>query len=371
MGNKTGKDKKKNVSQIKNENKLNKNKKKETNMINSYTMNVKIELTEVLSLNSYARYWLDNTFCLFESINKILYLIFTNVDNSIISYNLIDNKIINEIKNAHCETITNYRYFFDKINYRDLVISISCDDNNIKLWNVDTFECLLNIINIYEYGWLNSAFISNYNNQNYIIASNCNNELEILNSQCIRVFDFSGKMIKEINNSKNRTFFIDSYYDKKLSKNFILTGNDGFCMSYDYELNKIYHKYLIKFTLDRTKYCMSIVIDDSKEIIRLIESIDSIQIWNFHSGQLLQKINFDDWTYSICLWNPNYLFVGCKNANIKFIDLKNKKIVKNIIAHKEKVLTIKKFDHFKYGEFLITQDSDDNNIKLWRIKIGE
>ena len=70
-----------------------------------------------------------------------------------------------EIKNAHNKVIANFRYHLDNKNKRDLIISISPEDNNIKLWNINNLECLLNLSNIYEEGLINSAcFLEDYNN---------------------------------------------------------------------------------------------------------------------------------------------------------------------------------------------------------------
>ena len=48
------------------------------------------------------------------------------------------------------------------------------------------------------------------------------------------------KKINEICNSNIKTFFIDTYYDNILSKYYIITGNDNFSQSYDYDKNKIF-----------------------------------------------------------------------------------------------------------------------------------
>jgi len=40
--------------------------------------------------------------------------------------------MIKEIKNYHNEYINNFRHYLDKINKRDLIISISPDDSNIR-----------------------------------------------------------------------------------------------------------------------------------------------------------------------------------------------------------------------------------------------
>ena len=116
-----------------------------------------------LTKDSYS-FFIENTFIVFKSINDILYLIYTNENKSLISFNIIENNLINEIKNAHNEYITNIRYYYNKTNKRDLILSISCNDNNIKIWNINNLECLLNLTNIYKTGYLYSACFLNDNN---------------------------------------------------------------------------------------------------------------------------------------------------------------------------------------------------------------
>ena len=126
-----------------------------------------INLTE----DSQSYFSFDNTFCVFNSINDILYLIYSN-KNSILSYNLIDNKKINEIKNANPKSyfITNFRHHLDSENNRDLLISISAWGNNIKLWNINNWECLYTFENIYSNGYLYSACFLHDNNEIFLLS---------------------------------------------------------------------------------------------------------------------------------------------------------------------------------------------------------
>ena len=301
---------------------------------------------------------LDNSFTVFKSINEILYLIYANENKSIICFNLIENKKINEIKNAHEQYITNFRYFLDKINKRDLIISISFND--IKLWNINNWLCLTHIQNINYSGSILSSCFLNDNNKNYIITSSNS----CLTTESIKIYDFKGNKIKEINDSNYRTIFIDTFYDNKLFKTYIITGNNGYCKSYDFNENKNYFKY---YEYNDKKDHDSLIIINNKDIIKLIESSEDgyIRIWNFHHGELIDKIKvIDNILYGICLWNEDYLFVGCSDDTIKLIDLKNKSIVKNLIGHNNSVLTIKKIIHPKFGECIISQNSN-NEIKLW------
>jgi len=341
--------------------------KSEVNFPNTEFNNVKnnsdpknIKCSNDIINDSHSRCSLDNTFSVFKSIDNGFYLIYANKEKSIISYDLIKNKKIKEIKNAHENYITNFRYYFDNINHRDLILSISDKDNNLKLWNHNNWECLLNIKNINNGGDLDSACFLNNNNQLYILTSN-----ERKDADPIKVYDFNGNKIKEIKDSNYNTFFIDTYYDNKSFNNYIITGNAGYVKSHNYNNNTIYHKYCDN---DRGAH-VSIVMKNNNKQIQLIESSydGNIRIWNFDSGILLNKIKIsEDKLYGICQWDNDYLFIGCSDKTIKLIDIKNRIIIKSLTGHNDFVFTIKKIKLPTYGECLISQGPFNNNfIKIW------
>ena len=298
---------------------------------------------------------------IFKSINNILYFIYTNKNKSIISYNLIDNKKINEIKNAHNSTIINFRHYLDKDKKQDLVFSASLN-RNLKLWRINNWECLLNIELIYETGDLCSACFLIIKNEYYFLTSNGDG------FEPIKVFNNNGIKIKEINNSQDKTNFIDIYYENHSSKIYILTANEGFVKSYDYNNGKVYHIYNDNDKKDH--FCLRILIEN--KLIKLIEpSYDgNIRIWNFHTGELLNKIYISNKNlYGICLWNNDYLFVGCYDNTIKIVDIQKSKVIDNITGHYNSILVLTKVNIPKYGECLLSQD----NIaitKLWKIKLN-
>ena len=319
-------------------------------------MNNIIFLKDLVKDSFYAYFFGVNTFIIFKSINNILILIYANENKSIISYNLIYNKKINEIKNAHSGIISKFNYYLDKINKRDLVISITQNDNNIKLWNINNFECLYNFKNINNEGLLISACFLNELNNIYIISSN------FLGDSPIKVFDLKGNKIKEIKFSEIN--FIISYYDIKFSKNYLIINKYYNSLLNDYNENKIYHKYKDNNNNNNFSY-NSIIINNKEEIIKLIMSnFKEIRIWNFHSGELLNKINIGN-IYDICLWNNEYLLVGCTDKIIKIIELKKGEVIKNLKGHNKGVITIKKIIHPKYGECFISQGYMNDGIKLW------
>jgi WD40 repeat protein len=99
-----------------------------------------------------------------------------------------------------------------------------------------------------------------------------------------------------------------------MRKNYILAGNNSFIKSYDFNENKIYHKYVDKTEGDdgdNEDHDSIIILNE--EIIKIIESSEdgNIRIWDFHSGILLKKISISQHKlYGICLWSNDYLIVS-------------------------------------------------------------
>lgn len=102
-----------------------------------------------LVYGSNGTYMSFNNYIVFKANNDITYLIYA-YHLSIISFNMNDNKKQNEIKKAHDKTISSFRYYNDKLNKQDLFISVSCEDYNIKLWNFNKMELIVNIEKIYS-----------------------------------------------------------------------------------------------------------------------------------------------------------------------------------------------------------------------------
>ena len=332
------------------------------------------QLIDNIAKDSYAEDNVNNTFTVFKSINDLsnLILVYSTKQNSITSYNLLENKKIIEIKKAHDDYITNLRHYLDKIYKRDLIISISGHNNNLKLWNYQNWEIVCDIKKINTQGDLDSACILKDNNLNnyFILTSNNNEKFEIYeNAESIKVFDFIGTKIKEIKDSAQRTLYIDSFYDNTTQKNYIITGNEGLVKSYDYSDDILYHDYKDNSENDINNCCHNyIIVNCYKDIIKLIESSwdNNVRIWNFHTGQLLKKIYCgENGAQGMCLWDSNNVFIGC-GREIQKIDLKNGKIVENIKCecNKKEILTIQKITHPLYGECLLFQGTENNCIKL-------
>ena len=201
---------------------------------------------------------------------------------------------------------------------------------NIKLWNANTLECLYNFINIFQSAHLYSACFLNNKDNIYIITSDFH--LRWLKSSGIHVYDLNGKFISIINKSSGvckAVCSIDIFYDDELSKNYIITGNIGFCKSFDFEQNEEYKKYEDSDGIGMgIVCCFNIFIYKSKGKIRLIctNTLGNIRIWDFHSSELLNKICIGIDDLSACLWNDQYLLFGGNKCVIEVYDLNKKKV---------------------------------------------
>ena len=322
----------------------------------------KFKLKYELSKNSYCQV-INNTFTIFNSINNILYIIYSTIDKSIISYNLISQKISIEIKNAHNNFITNFRHYFDKKNKKDIIMSISDLDNHLKVWDANKWICLLIIEKVNKQGFLNSACFLNENDNIHIVTSNWNFQ----NIEGIKIFNIKGDKLKEINNSNDKTVYIKSYYDIKELKYYIITGNGGFIKSYDYLENKIYHIYSKK-NVNNCYYC--VIVNYFKNILKIIGSCFEgyIIIWDFHIGNILNIIHVEKGLIGICVWDDKYLFCGNNSKNLNVIDIEKELIINKYIGLNNILCTVKKINHPRYGESIVTQGLLNDQIKLWNFE---
>ena len=102
-----------------------------------------LEYYKVLVDDSFRSLCLDN-FVVFKSVDNIYYLIYFNKENSIISYNLVLNKKVNEIKNAHLEDFQKLKHYYDSYNQRNLVVSED-SKSNVKIWSIENLECICSL----------------------------------------------------------------------------------------------------------------------------------------------------------------------------------------------------------------------------------
>ena len=341
------------------------NKTKNLNNEEIYKNPKNIDFSIDIVKNSFASYSYEDSFIVFKSLDDILQLVYATKEKSIISYDINNRRNIFSQSKAHKHFITNFKYIFDEAEHKDIIMSVSKKDNNIKIWNANDWKLIRDISNVNQNNFLYSACFLKDNNNIFILTSNGKNlQSNQMNEsfENIKVFNLEGKLIKEIEETNDCTYFIDIYFDNNLNKNFIVTGNFNYVKSYDFNNNRLYHKY----NENNNGIHPSVIINKIGEKIKLIESCEdgNIRIWGFHSGDLIRKINTENKNlYGICLWNENYIFVGCKDQSIKIIELKNGLLIASLKGHNGRIISFKKLIQTN-KEYLFSQGLD-GSIKLW------
>ena len=300
---------------------------------------------------------IDKVFCAFKSFTNEKYVVWSTSLQDIEFFDLEKNQIIKTIKNSHINIIYSCRHFPDKNNKIDYLITSSYD-RNVKIWNVYNFSCVLTLFNAHMSNQIYSVCIlcEQIKNKNYIITS-CTNDF-------MKIWDFSGKLIDKFGLMDENTYFIDSYYDNKFKKYYILNGNFSDVKSYDFEERELYKRY----KGIPQSWHMSAIIYENKQNQILVESDGNgyIRMWEFHTASLIKSIftNYLVNLRGICLWNERYLFAAANDHQIKLFDLIEGKYIKLYKEHISTVCTLDKIKTKKYGECLLSQGLD-GKIKIW------
>ena len=206
-------------------------------------------------------YFQDN-FCIFKSINNdILYIVYTGINNSIISYDLININKVFQIKNVQNNEII--KYYLDINNKRDLILSLG--DNGFQLWNFYNMECIVDINNIYNAGHINSGCLF-FDNTKINIVTSCSLYGP---GEPLKVFDINGNLIKEIKNSAIRTNYIDTYKDDL--NIYIIAANSKRLKAYNFYKNEEYHtfwdyEYNYKYLLEGINHIGFVIINEDNII---------------------------------------------------------------------------------------------------------
>lgn len=326
----------------------------------SYTTNPKnLFFKKNICTNAQKTNTIDKVFCAFNSFQKQSLVVWGN--NAHLEFFDIDNnKMVKEINNAHNSLIYSCRHYADNRNKIDYVLTTS-SDYSIKVWNINTFLCESFIKNIYSRKNTFSAclLLNEYSSHNYIVTSSINDFMKI--------YEFNGKYRFPFGNCDENTFFINSYFDIKSKKYFIINGNGNDVKSYYAKNGQLYKRYQ---GLPRCFHTGAVIYETKTEVILIeIDGNGYIRMWNFHTANLIKSIFTSSFLNlrGICLWNYKYLIVGANDHQIKIVDLKQGKVIKYFKEHSGTICSLEKINTKLYGECLLSQGID-GAIKLWSTK---
>ena len=298
----------------------------------------------------------NNNFTSFKSRNNQYYLVYVNKESSIILYNLL-NEEKDEIQNAHEDPIFFIKHYLDlryNIN-KDIIISSS--ENRCKIWSIDdNLKCIHNIKLNFKGEISSICFFPKINNFSLYVSSKLENE-------SIKYFDFYG-IEKKLNDSQDKTNYINIFYDKETSKNYLISCNKSIILSFNVETNELYKL----FSGEEADHLCACLFYNGK-ITELIEGNikGNIYIYAFNNPKLLAKISIGNNPINeLFLWNMKEQFLFCHdNYDFNIINLKEKNVLTKRQYTNE--CSVQKIKIPESGESLIVQNKLNGKIILWTL----
>jgi len=299
-------------------------------------------------------------FSVFKTLKGGSLLIWVTKKKTIELYDLDKEEHFKTVKDAHTNDIQCCRHFVDTKKNEDLLITSSYD-KSLKIWNVEKMDSpLLTIENAHDNGFIFAPCILSHEklSENYIISG--------ADEEGIKIFDFNGKFLEKKIKMEEYINFLDTYYDKKNSKFYILNGNSKNVKVFNFDDLSIYKIYKQK---EASSHPQVIIYEDEKNNKTQLIECDMrgfIHIWDFHTSELLKDISLKTIVNGICLWDEQYLITTGKDKMIKIVDIQKNEIIRTLSEHKVETIAVQRINLSKYGECLLSYGKD-GVIKLWNL----
>ena len=297
------------------------------------------------------------------------YLVSPNTNNYKLDiFNLINNQLITSLS-GHNNDIRTIRYFINNKNKNEYLIS--ADDNKIVIiWDITNNYNIKYTINTKYGGSIYSCLLIFPHNgdDNYIISSTLNNTGKDEDSATKLYSLNNGNFIKYINNTNNNSiYYLLSWYNKRNNKYYIIQFSYKKIIINNLLEDELYSE--LNNEPETSHFSGFIYYKDNNDYLCSSSSNGYINIWDLYNKKIYKTINTDSCKLAhIIEWNKKYIIVAdYNNKSFKIIDIDNNSIYNINPEHKDKLACVKKINHPKYGESLLSA-ANDKIIKLWTIE---
>ena len=277
------------------------------------------KFNKTISENLFKKNFYNNRACIFTSKeDDKVYIVYGTENYSFLKseisfdlnyYDVINDEKIVLIEKLHTQPFDSCRYFYDKDNKMDMIITASLD-SHVK--------------------------VINFNKEKVILDLNFESDVSpIINTACF----LNGKILVPFSNNKSGTvkFYtmysynigqfkenagfilgLSDYYWKERKKNVILVANTEGIFSYIAEDFTLYKKFIPRVDEEEKKrigFDEAYVIENNNKLILIGPCFYNgyLFFWNFKSGLLIHKMALESGISDICLWDNKYIF-ACYNS---------------------------------------------------------
>ena len=330
------------------------------------------KLYKNISLDIFNENFYNNRACIFNSFkDDNIYIVYGVSSLDLECYDLIKDIKYIIIKKIHTKSFESCRYFLDKTNSRELIITSSFD-SHVKVLNFmkENSDIIIDLFFPSNFGLIinTAVFI---NNKIIVPFSNKENgiiELYGMNSELIGSIEDAGFILG-----------LSTYYWKKIKKYFIIVANLEGVIAYNESDLTLYKKFIPSsenYIIDG--FCETIIIERNSNIILISPCFykNFLFFWDFKNGCLINKMELDSGISDICLWDKDHIFASYNEfISTKFILINTKynrveKEYKDNNYNSHRICGIKTIRHETKGNYIIasTMYGELNLYKIYKPK---
>ena len=287
---------------------------------------------------------LDSKFTSFRTCSNTLLLIYTDIENNLIFYDLEKNHVIKKTKSHHNENVSLICHYNNLKTKKDLIATVSTMDVNAYIWSCSSFNLFAKLESIYDKGNIASSCFIGHNNKIYLTFGINNNNL----SDKIKIININDKEILTINNKNYPTVKIAGFSHQK--KTFIIVCTEKNVISYDFDTLSVYKEYNENEDTSVIYDLQLLLFDNNPKLLDIVVG-GNFRLWDFYSKQLILKVKYFNAFASIYVWNK-YLFI-CDCPNCYICDLRNFKIIYKFSFSNVRWKIINVIMHKKYRKCLL------------------
>ena len=319
----------------------------------------------------------NNVFEVFTSIKdgKKYLISKSGKDHNIDIFSLTDNKKILNLKYWIKTTeVTMVRYFCNYKGKKEYLISADTN-KKVVIWDISNNFDILRVINTeYQDANIYSCYLFFDDFENNFLFTSCGlNKYKKNDTNYTKMYSLKdGKFIKNIIDSNdNNTYFLLIWYNEIDKFNYLIELCEKQIVITNFNQNSLYAK-LYKSDLKVLKYYSGFIYskENKKNYLCCSTSNGLVITWDLINKSCINNIQISQVElYNIIQWNQKYAIIaGGSTKRIIVFDLDEFKEVNNINTnHRSNVNCVKKINHPKYGEILLSS-GNDHKIKLYFIK---
>ena len=316
-----------------------------------------------------------NTDCGWNDIFEVFYCYKDNIEYIISphseNFNLVVYTLLyNQKKTSligHKNNINTVRYFINRTNYNEYLIS-GDDDKIVIIWDItNNFKIKYQIITKYENDIFSCLLIFPHNNYNDYIVTSTFNESDDPDKSATKIYSLNnGQFIKYITGSNNSSvYYLLSWYNKRNNKYYIIQFSNKKIIINNLCEDELYSKLINK--PEGIHHCGFIYNKNDNDYLCSSSTNGFINIWDLYQKTIFKVIDTAKYKLAhIIEWNSKYIIAAnLDKKSFKIINLEQNQIISDIQGqHNKEVICIKKIYHPIYGESLLTA-GEDKFIKLW------